>query len=245
MSGLFFFEDAKKEPLLTLVHYACHPVIGGGENRNLSPDYPGAMCAFIEKKYGGTCAFIQGACGNINPYIAHFLKKEGYEGVVKEGITVGRSVLDTRQKATAITGDLPIRFMVKTVPVPFKKNKDAQFYDLAQWMYGANFEAQVKSGKINSVTAEIPILVLGNQIAWCGFPGEFFDAFQIGLAERSPIPHTFFAGYCNGYFSYFPTIRAVAEGGYGASYGLISAPGAGERILDESIISLYEILGKL
>ena len=84
---------------------------------------------------------------------------------------------------------------------------------------------------------------IGRCSSLVGFPGEFWDDFQKDLRQRSPIPQTYFVGYCNGYLSYFPTIQAAAEGGYGADYGLLTEPGAGERLLDQTIIDLYRILG--
>jgi hypothetical protein len=47
-------------------------------------------------------------------------------------------------------------------------------------------------------------------------PGEPFVAFQLRLAGESPIPNAWLFGCADGYFGYFPTIRAVTEGGYGA-----------------------------
>lgn len=59
------------------------------------------------------------------------------------------------------------------------------------------------------------------------------------------MPHTFFLGYCNDNFSYFPTIKAAAEGGYGASNATDAEVGAGERLVDNVIIQLYTQLGHL
>ena len=44
----------------------------------------------------------------------------------------------------------------------------------------------------------------------------------------------------------FPTIRAAAEGGYGgADSDTYLAVGAGERMLDQALIQVYEMLGRL
>ena len=74
---------------------------------------------------------------------------------------------------------------------------------------------------------------------------QFFDDFQIDLRRRSPVANTFFVGYCNGMYSYFPSIEAAAEGGYGASWGLLAEAGTGEQMVDKAIIGLYQLLGKL
>jgi hypothetical protein len=63
---------------------------------------------------------------------------------------------------------------------------------------------------------------------------------------KSPVPASFFLGYTNGYFAYFPTIAAAARGGYGANSTVNpSEVGTGERMLDTGLISLYELLGML
>ena len=53
-------------------------------------------------------------------------------------------------------------------------------------------------------------------------------------------------GYCNDYQQYFPTIQAVAEGGYGTVPPVASAEiGAGEKLADRALIRLYQLRGKL
>ena len=47
-------------------------------------------------------------------------------------------------------------------------------------------------------------------------------------------------------YSYFPTIEAAVEGGYGAGdFTSVVEVGAGERLVDRSLIHAYEFLGKL
>ena len=49
-----------------------------------------------------------------------------------------------------------------------------------------------------------------------GMPGEPFVEFGLNFRDRAPAAASYFAGYCNGYQGYFPTIRAASQGGYGA-----------------------------
>ena len=59
------------------------------------------------------------------------------------------------------------------------------------------------------------------------------------------MPDAFFLGYANGYFGYFPTIRASTEGGYGAaSSSTWIEPGAGERMVDHAVVKVYQMLGR-
>jgi hypothetical protein len=53
-------------------------------------------------------------------------------------------------------------------------------------------------------------------------------------------------GYCNDYQQYFPTIQAAAEGGYGtAPPHAVAELGAGEQLMDKTLIKLYQLQGKL
>ena len=92
----------------------------------------------------------------------------------------------------------------------------------------------------------VTTLVINREIALAGMPGEPFTDFGLSFRDRSPAQASFFAGYANGYFGYFPTIRAAVEGGYGAE-GLVASTevGAGEAMLDTALIRLYKLLGQL
>jgi hypothetical protein len=50
-----------------LVNYACHPTSLGWENAMLSPDYVGALRAYIDEVYNVPLLFIQGAGGDLAP----------------------------------------------------------------------------------------------------------------------------------------------------------------------------------
>jgi hypothetical protein len=54
-------------PVATIVHYACHPIILGPDNRAVTPEFPGIVKRVVESALGGRCLFVQGACGDIGP----------------------------------------------------------------------------------------------------------------------------------------------------------------------------------
>ncbi len=88
--------------------------------------------------------------------------------------------------------------------------------------------------------------LLSGEIGLVGVPGEFFSAHSLRLKGRARLPVLFFAGYANGYHQYFPTIEAVAEGGYGADAPVApAAVGAGEEIMNRALARLYEMRGRL
>ena len=109
--------------------------------------------------------------------------------------------------------------------------------DVSLWRRGgAELEGQL------SVTT----ILLNQDLAFVGMPGEPFVEFQMRLCAKSPMPNSFLIGYANGYFAYFPTIAAAVRGGYGADSTVVPTEvGIDERMLDTGLISLYELLGKL
>ena len=54
-------------PVVTIVHYACHPIILGPDNTYVTPEYPGIVKRVVEASLGGHCLFVQGACGDVGP----------------------------------------------------------------------------------------------------------------------------------------------------------------------------------
>jgi len=60
-------DSLEKQPLATLVNYACHPTIMGPPNRLITPDYPGAMKRVVEQAVGGKCLFLLGSAGDQGP----------------------------------------------------------------------------------------------------------------------------------------------------------------------------------
>src|SRR5689334_15960960 len=81
----------QKMPLATLVNYACHPVVKGPLNRQVSADWVGAMRRGVEATIGGSCLFIQGATGDVNPRKMDW-KIEDWDEVEEQGGAVATAV---------------------------------------------------------------------------------------------------------------------------------------------------------
>jgi hypothetical protein len=89
-------------------------------------------------------------------------------------------------------------------------------------------------------------VLLDGRIGIVGVSGEFFCDHALHLKRRARLEHLLFLGYCNDYQQYFPTIQAVAEGGYGADATVSPVElGAGERVMDQALIDLLEMQGKI
>jgi len=89
-------------------------------------------------------------------------------------------------------------------------------------------------------------VLINRRLAMMTVPGEPFVDYQINWRDRCPVRDALFLGYANGYVGYFPTIRAAATGGYGAASSTTWVEvGAGERIVDNAVRRVYEMLGRL
>ena len=96
------------------------------------------------------------------------------------------------------------------------------------------------------VRPRLTVALLNGEIGLVGVSGEFFSAHALRLKERARMKCLIFAGYSNGYHQYFPTIEAVAEGGYGADSRVSPvAIGAGEQMMDRALLRLYQMRGEI
>lgn len=231
-------EDAGGKAIAHAVNFAAHPTILPASLMKFSPDFPGAMARHVEAATGGApCLFLQGAAGDLAP--------NGPPDPDAFGRRLGDSVLslvkDARfEKATESLAARreELRFKaVLDVRNPFVRGAlgDAFFPELIGF-----FEREYADGVRPTVTAA----VLDGRVGFVGLSGEFFCEHALGLKRRARLPHLFVLGYCNDYQQYFPTVQAVAEGGYGTGLPVsVAELGAGERVADRALIHLYRLRG--
>ena len=104
------------------------------------------------------------------------------------------------------------------------------------------YEREYREG----IRPHLTTALFDSRIGIVGVSGEFFSSHALQLKRRARLDHLLFLGYCNDYQQYFPTIEAVAEGGYGADTTVAPAEiGAGERVMDQTLIDLLELQGKI
>jgi neutral ceramidase len=77
------FGSRDGQTLALVAGFACHPVVLGGENPNVGPDYPGALRSLVEQNLGCPCLFLAGAGGNVLP-LEGFFAEQGAEIVFGE-----------------------------------------------------------------------------------------------------------------------------------------------------------------
>ena len=229
------------------MNFACHPVVLGPENLEISADYPGAMMAYVEREIGGQCLFLQGSAGDINPFWEKTPPAEGGfeqarilgETLGKEATRVRRGISRTEESPAISVERQGVRLKARwdfddpEVRAAVTRSEGTRVFKY----YVDRFERERD--------VEVHTVLVGSSLALAFFPGEFFVEHGLRLKKSSVIENTVFVGYTNGAPGYFPTIRAAAEGGYGALEATIVEVGAGERLVDLALIRLHYQAGRL
>lgn len=236
-------------PLAVLFHYACHPVVLGPDNLEYSADFVGAARGLVEKELDTTCLFLQGGCGDINPYMDKTpLAEGGAEEMRKMGRGLGELLVDVARKTkTSLPAAPSIQFEARQVPIRTRWDiEDPEVLETLGQAYGARFVDYIAPRiKNNIVPCTLTVVVIDGDVALVGMPGEIFVAFQQAIKNASPVPNSFLVGYTNGYHAYFPTLSDAAAGGYGGKTATYVEPGAGERLTNEGLIMVYKMTDQL
>jgi len=247
-------DDASGAPLAVLVNYACHPVIFGPDNLQYSADWPGVMDSSVERAFATgsaghapLCFFLQGGDGDINPFYA--VTPLPQDAVGRRDWTGNRIGEEAARVAKAIVtkpeSDASLQFAEDLVDAHLRWNLDKwRAALLSSW--GPEALADFDRHHTDPMRLPVGTLLINKRIAFMTMPGEPFVDFQVDWRNRCPVPDAFFMGYSNGDFGYFPTILAATRGGYGAASTSTQVEvGAGERLLDQALVRVYEMLGRL
>ncbi len=240
--GVVQFNTLDGDPLATMVNFTCHPVILGPKNLLFSADFPGAMRPLVEQAVGGTCLYVNGACGDINPFMD---KSDPEQGAFDEVEKMGKALADeTIRVVKAVkmhepnASDLTVR--TEVIPVePRWDIADPKFLEPIEKQYGKALAKAYLSRFELPMKGDLVTVTLGDDLAIVGLPGQFFVQHSLDLKARSAIPNTFVFGLCNEQLGYLPTINAASEGGYGAGGQTIVAVGAGEMFVNRALVNLY------
>ena len=228
--GVIRVTDEQQKIRAVIVNYGCHPVVLGPRNRQLSADYPGAMRKVVESELGEQCMciFIQGGGGDINPLI--MARGESREKDFDDVQKLGELLAVEVKRALAFTKN------VAGISNSFTaSSKELQFRN--RW--------KPKEDLTLGVTA----LLINDDIGVITMPGEPFHHFQVDFRNRSGMKHAYLFGYCCDaayhWPSYIPDLQSAARGGYGASDTTQAEVGAGERLVNEGIVQLFTLQGRL
>lgn len=247
-AGIIRFDSAATgKPIVTLVLFACHPVIFASDNKRYSADWPGEMCKLVRKETGGECVFLQGGAGDINPYLDKTPVSEGADAnVIGEGRKAGRAVLAALSSiATAAPESPSIAYREEPVEIGTRWDfTDPSQTKILEENYGIMYEKYMK-GLPGDFAVPAGVLLLNNNLALAFAPGELFVDFQLDLKRRASVRDTFLCGYANEFHLYFPTVRDITYGGYGAATVSYVGVGAGEKLITRATRLIGEMTGKI
>jgi hypothetical protein len=235
------FDDANGKPIAILVNFTAHPTMIPATTLKFSADYAGAMKAEIEKATGAHAIFMQGAAGDQSVNSANRDYQAFGQALGKEVVKLALSV--TPQEVAGAS------LQVKEDRFKFASRTDLN-NPVVRGLYEKAFFPELIPNYIDEyadgVRPRLTVALLNGEIALVGASGEFFANHSIRLKERARVKQLFFFGYSNGYHQYFPTIEAVAEGGYGADNQVAPAEvGAGEQMMNTALTWIYQMLGKI
>ena len=240
--GLLRFEDLSGKPIAVVVNFTAHPTNIPASTLKFSADFVGAMKAEIEKQTGASAIFMQGAAGDQSTNKTNGQDHQSYgQSLAKEALKFMATM--TAKEISSPSLQVREERMTFGSRIDFSNPTVIQLYGKAFFPeLIPNFTDEYAGG----VRPRLTVALLNNEIALVGASGEFFANHAIRLKERARGMQVFFFGYCNGYHQYFPTIEAVAEGGYGADQTVSPVEvGAGEKMMNSALLWLYQMTGKI
>lgn len=237
------------QPMAILVNYACHAVVFGADNLRYSADFPAAMASTVEKAFPNhpLVFFLQGGAGDIDPYYANTpVQQDAQRWREWTGDRLGTEVVRVARKIqTQAEPDGTLDFVDDTMTVPTRWDL-TKFAESYARIWNKTRVNQHAPGLKPETVLRTSTLLINKRIAFMSMSGEPFVDLQIDWRNRCPVTASFFVGYANGYDGYFPTITAAVRGGYGANNAQTwAAVGSGERMVNNSVVRVYEMLGKL
>lgn len=236
------FDDNSGKPTGIVVNFAAHPTTLPAQLLKFSADFVGAMKQAVSKETGAPVIFMQGAAGDQSTNMG---SNKGYE---EYGRALGTEVV--KLASSLITKEIANPSLdVREERFTFLSRTDLK-NPLIRTTYEKAFFPELIPNFIDEyaegIRPRLTVVLLNGDIALVGVSGEFFSNHSIRLKERARVKQLFFFGYCNGYHQYFPTIEAVAEGGYGADNAVSPvAIGAGEHLMNTALTWIYQMIGKI
>ena len=205
----------------TLFNHACHPVVLGRDNHQISGDFAGAAVRCVEDQTGDVALFVNGACGDVNPRITG----GSFADVETLGQALGRAVLAGIDEAVPL-GIAALGYARERVALPLVEPP-------ARWRAEVEkLKLQLRAGLVQSEAAgaqlawakalcgvgrgrvqpfELQALALG-ELVLLGVEGELFARYQLDLeAVHGP---AVLCGLANGCIGYVPTADEYPRGGY-------------------------------
>lgn len=207
-----------------LVHYACHPVVSADNVR--SAEFVGAAMDLLERELGdgALCAYLQGACGDVNPDTADVQALfdggagRGAEAIARLGAVLAASVLSVLEREMKPLRPEPLRVRSIRVPLPLQRVPDlAELEKLRpeEDKLGAWSRALLRHPErlTDALPLELTLVELAEGLSLVAMNAEVVAAYGLyikELTQGAALP----LAYSNGMIGYLTTARQLEEGGY-------------------------------
>jgi hypothetical protein len=261
--------DSREIPFALLFCHACHPTTLVGENLLITADFCGYACDYIRRESAGTLMplFLQGCCGNINPY-----PRGRFTHAQEHGYNLGAAALEALKRSEPLAGSQEekekLDYAEKTIHLPLQPPQPREECEasIAEWTakieeerargnQGARMHAegmrdyaQYELRMHEQSSWEQPFtmqkLTLGTAQV-LGMPAEMFVQYALDFAKQSPKP-LLPLGFTNGVHGYVPTAADFPLGGYEVNYahryyGTLMFTPECERLIREAAYELLEV----
>lgn len=243
MHILQFKREGAKD--IVIANFRSHPTItGGADERNLSSDFIGPMRDAVESELDCHFAFMQGACGNINPRSRISSENFGAEkNHVEYGYRLAQVAIEcvNTEMREQETGRIQSRKVLYEAKVDHSGDSLVAYAKLVKqyWndnnrnhaltrAYGRPYgissfyhaNAIITKAKLpQSQEIELDVFSIGNCVGFFSAPGELFDVISVEMEEKSPFHMTFTVGFANGDWKYFPYGICAQYASYESDYG--------------------------
>jgi hypothetical protein len=212
--SLVSFRDAEGKSVAALFHVACHAVSIYPSNPAISGDWPGATARAISAVLGGEALFLQGTCGDINPW------RRGAAAVAEMAAGIAKKT-QIAARHSAKLAIRPLRVARTVVELPLTP------------------EGKKRIGG-DTVRAEIQAIVCG-PLALVALPGEPMTELGEAIRASSPFPQTLVLGYSNGNGAHYVGMPGEkARGGYEAGVGGAGTDECGTLMVEAAVRLLRE-----
>lgn len=192
------FEDISSNTVAVLINWPCHGTTSGGENYEITGDWPGAAARYIKKQAGKdiVVAVTVGASANINPIYG---PGKNFDEIETVGFHVGSEAWKTYGQITTY----PIKSLQMTSTIITLPGKAR----------GKNYFPPSTFEKEPDVAIRLTTLKIGDLVL-SGISGELMTEIGMEVKKLSPYSNTVIVTHCNGSSGYICTDKSFSEGGY-------------------------------
>ena len=253
--GVIYIESKKGDPLVTIVNFALHVAIVGGDR--VSADFPHVLAEELGRVKGPSMltVFLNGMSGNINHIdVASLTRGRGEAEAARIGIILSAAVLKTYRHLQPLeisqlqAAARPVG--VPTHPVPNEARLIEARATIRRHGKGATFAEVIRAWRDLDLAehardgfwpSEVQVIAFGRELALVGYPGDSFVELGLAMKQNSPFEYTFVSEQSgNGSLSYIPNERAFPEGSYEVESARV-APGGGEVLAMAAVRLMTEL----